>query len=705
MKFYNFNITATKLYRIISLVVFNILEIINSFFYKILFEDENSILDKDTLKYWKDKMFYIVSVAVITCGAPIMFCVAYKVYSRGDTGHAIVEVLIYIIITIVITRKNLSVRRRKIFLTQVLYFRSILFLITTGLVGSGMICVLFSLILTVCLLEKKLALRVITVNIVIFIILTILLMYGYLDGIYMGKYKNEWFMNVMHNQAFTIILIFLMNTLYKGLEKQTQVIKESKDLLKESEIKYKAMLANISDIILIVNADGKIKYNSINLQERLSWISPDICNIPLWENLYSEDQNNVKEEFQGLIEVDGLKKTMETRYIDKAGMVCYMEITAVNLIKDPNINGILLNYHDTTQRKMREAKILHLSYHDSLTGLYNHSFFETAKKKLDIESQLPLSVIIGDINGLRIINDSLGNMEGDKLLVTIAKILDSSCRTEDIVARIAGGKFNILLPKASREVAEKILRKIMADCEAYNKKMSCDLYHISISLGYATKTSTNEFLDSILKNAEDYMYNRKLLEDKSFHSSIISSMKSALFEKSQETEEHAQRLVKLTRSVGQAIGLTNQQFDELELFSTLHDIGKIGTDNQILNKPGKLTNTEWIEMKKHSEVGYRIAMASPELMPIAEYILTHHERFDGMGYPQGLAGEDIPLLSRILGVADAYDAMTEDRVYRKGMLKEDAITEITKNSGTQFDPRVAKIFVEILTNKESGYNV
>ncbi|PRR83690.1 sensor domain-containing diguanylate cyclase/phosphohydrolase [Clostridium vincentii] len=705
MKFNHLNISTTKLYRIISLVVFNILEVVNSFFYKILFEDENSISNKDTLKYWKDRIFYIVSVAVITCGGAIMFCVSYKVYSRGDTVHAIVEVLIYIIITIVITRKHLSVRVRKIFLTQVLYFRSILFLITTGLIGSGIICVLFSLILTICLLEKKLALRVIIVNIIILIILTILLIYGYLDGIYMGKYKIEWFMNVMHNQACTIILIFLMNTLYKGLENQAQVIKRSKELLKESEIKYKAIIENISDIVLIVNADGKLKYNSINLQERLSWVSPDICNIPLWENLYSEDQNNVKEEFQALIEVDGLKKTMETRYLDKAGMVCYMEITAVNLIKDPNINGILLNYHDTTQRKMREAKIIHLSYHDSLTGLYNHSFFETAKKKLDTESQLPLSVITGDINGLKIINDSLGNVEGDKLLVTIAKILDGSCSKEDIVARIAGGRFNILLPKTSREVADEILRKIMVACEAYNKKTLCDLYNISISLGNATKTSTNEFLDSILKNAEDYMYNRKLLEDKSFHSSIISSMRSALFEKSQETEEHAQRLVKLTRSVGQAIALTNQQFDELELFSTLHDIGKIGTDNQILNKPSKLTNTEWVEMKKHSEVGYRIAMSSSELMPIAEYILAHHERFDGKGYPQGLAGEDIPLLSRILGVADSYDAMTEDRVYRKGMPKEDAINEIIKNSGTQFDPRIAKIFIKILTNKESGYNV
>jgi HD-GYP domain-containing protein (c-di-GMP phosphodiesterase class II) len=128
----------------------------------------------------------------------------------------------------------------------------------------------------------------------------------------------------------------------------------------------------------------------------------------------------------------------------------------------------------------------------------------------------------------------------------------------------------------------------------------------------------------------------------------------------------------------------------------LHDIGKIGIDNSILNKPGKLSKNEWEIMKKHSEIGYRIAMSSPELEPIAEYILAHHERWDGNGYPQGLKGEEIPLLSRILAVVDSYDAMTEDRVYRKAMTHQAAIEEIKKNAGTQFDPNIAQIFIDSL---------
>jgi len=533
----------------------------------------------------------------------------------------------------------------------------------------------------------------------IFIALTILLMQGYLDGTGMETYKITWFINVITTQSCGIVLLLLMNTIYSGLENQTQLIKKSKESLITSEIKHRAMIANISDVIVIVDESGVIKYNSPNVNQRFGWMVDDIYNKPFWQEIYLEDRNYITEELKSLLETDKFEKTMEARYICKNGKVKYIELTAVNLKMDPNIRGILINYHDITDRKTRENKIIYLGYHDSLTGLYNRTFFENEKQRLDTEEQLPLSVIMGDINGLKMINDSLGHVQGDKLLVTIGKILHNSCRKEDIIARIGGDEFSILLPKTSSEVADEIIKRISSACREYNKKTSSELYHISISLGYGTKLSVREALDNIFKVAEDYMYNRKLLEGRSFHSSIITSMKTALFEKSKGTEEHAQRLIKLSRALGMSIGLTNQQFDELELLSTLHDIGKIGIDDQILNKPNKLNDSEWIEMKKHSEVGYRIAMASPELMPIAYYIFTHHERFDGKGYPQGLIGDSIPLLSRILAVTDAYDAMTEDRPYRKGMLKQDAITEIIKNAGTQFDPVISKKFVDIATNE------
>jgi HD-GYP domain-containing protein (c-di-GMP phosphodiesterase class II) len=173
-----------------------------------------------------------------------------------------------------------------------------------------------------------------------------------------------------------------------------------------------------------------------------------------------------------------------------------------------------------------------------------------------------------------------------------------------------------------------------------------------------------------------------------------------MFEKSHETQAHAERLAQLSGKLGKAMGLDDKQLTELELLSTLHDIGKISIDGSILTKTDKLTESEWFEIKKHPEVGYRIAQASPELKNISEYILGHHERWDGKGYPQGLAGENIPLLSRIISVVDSYDAMTQDRVYRKAMSIEEAIEEIRNNAGTQFDPEITRVFIDDVLGRE-----
>lgn len=378
----------------------------------------------------------------------------------------------------------------------------------------------------------------------------------------------------------------------------------------------------------------------------------------------------------------------EKKWVFEQGRGVYKENGEVEAIE-----GLII---DISIQKERENQILYLTYHDVLTGVYNRRYFEEEKERLNNNSFIPLSIVVGDINGLKLINDALGHSEGDKLIKKIAEIILSCCDNGEIVARIGGDEFGILLPNTGADEVYRKMKQIEKACSEYRGKKDDDPYLISISLGCATRNSMEESLVDTIKLAEDYMYRDKLLQSRSLHSSIISSMKTTLFEKSQETEEHAQRMIKLSRAIGNKMKLKDEQLNELELLSTLHDIGKIGISDAILNKPEMLSDEEWLEMKKHPLIGYRIAKSSHELASIAEYIMYHHERWDGKGYPTGLKEEEIPLLSRILAVVDAYDAMTEDRSYRKAMTKEAAIEEIRNNMGKQFDPNIGQIFIDII---------
>jgi diguanylate cyclase (GGDEF)-like protein len=338
-----------------------------------------------------------------------------------------------------------------------------------------------------------------------------------------------------------------------------------------------------------------------------------------------------------------------------------------------------------------------MNYHDYLTGLYNRIYFEEMKIKMNREDCLPISFVLWNINGVRLINDAFGYNEGNLVICEVSKILQSCCRPGDILARTGGDEFALLLPNTNTETAREMMEIVSGAVADYNEKNKSKLYEITLSVGHATKDTAAGDLEETSKLADEYLRNRKLLDGNSSHSDIISSVMATMYERSQETEEHAKRLAAFSKGVGEKLNLSQKSLGELQLLAMLHDIGKVGIDDRVLNKPGKLDKAEWAVMKKHPEIGYRIVKSTSELEPIAEYILTHHEHWDGKGYPRGLKGENIPLLSRIIAVVDAYDAMTVDRVYRKAMTKEQALEEIKRNSGTQFDPEVAKIFIEYLS--------
>jgi diguanylate cyclase (GGDEF)-like protein len=360
---------------------------------------------------------------------------------------------------------------------------------------------------------------------------------------------------------------------------------------------------------------------------------------------------------------------------------------------DGTIIGLIGISRDITERKNREERVRFISYHDMLTGVYNRAYFDEALAALDGPDNLPVSVIIGDINGMKLINDALGHGKGDVLLREVADIIKQCISGEDIAARTGGDEFSILMPHTDGLAVKEVVDRIRYLCSEKRKKAENEFY-IDIALGYATKNEQTDSLEKLIVLAEDQMYKRKLLEQKSLHNDYLSYIKTMMFEKSNETEEHAERLAEMSKKLGEEMGLSEYEFDELELVAMLHDIGKISVGRDILDKVDTLTGEDWHEIKKHPEVGYRIANSTSGLSHIAEYILCHHEHWDGSGYPLGLSGTEIPLISRIITVVDAYDAMTQDRAYRKALPADEAVAEIMKNSGRQFDPVIADIYVK-----------
>lgn len=357
------------------------------------------------------------------------------------------------------------------------------------------------------------------------------------------------------------------------------------------------------------------------------------------------------------------------------------------------LEGIII---DITGQKEKESQIQFISSHDYLTGLYDRRYYENIITEYDSASFLPLTVLLVDINGVKLINDAFGYSEGDILIKATSEILQSCSRPGDILARTGGDEFAMIMPKTDNQAADSVRNAIMESCAEFNRTHANSLYGVSFSCGSATRESMEQSIFETQKAADDYLKNRKLLNRKSIRSGLISSILATVYEKSQETEEHARRIADLSKLIGEQLSLSQSSLGELELFSMLHDIGKVGIDDRILKKPGKLTEDEWVVMKSHSAIGYRIANSAAELESVAEFILTHHERWDGKGYPQGLKGDAIPLLSRIVAVADSYDAMTNDRIYRKAMAPEAAVEEIKKNEGIQFDPQIVAIFEKVI---------
>lgn len=454
------------------------------------------------------------------------------------------------------------------------------------------------------------------------------------------------------------------------------------------KIFYEALFLNTPDAIVQLDEHHNVMAVNQKFTELFGYSLEEIKGRNLDD--FVARQDNVAEA-RHLTEVflAGGEVNVESVRYGKGSVPIEVSIKGIPILYQSWSNGGYTIYSDIGQRKSQERELIYHSSHDDLTGLYNRRYFGEYILRLDREFEGPVSVIMADVNGLKMANDAWGSDAGDVLLKILADIFQEECGPDCMAARIGGDDFAAILPERSGAQTEEIVHSIKARCW----EVRWGDIPLSVSFGWAEKKSATESLGETLKAAEMFMNRHKLSEASSARGETIQAIINTLHEKNPREEEHSQRVSILCQALGEALGVDERQLRELKTMGLLHDIGKIAVDETILNKTDRLTPEEFEQIRRHPEIGYRILSSVNDMAEMAEYVLAHHERWDGNGYPKGLRGMDIPYLSRIIGVVDAYDAMTRDRAYRKAMTEEAAIQELQENAGIQFDPEIVKVFL------------
>lgn len=467
-----------------------------------------------------------------------------------------------------------------------------------------------------------------------------------------------------------------------------------RSLFLEKEL-FRTTLFSVGDGVISTDSEGKVLLMNRVAERLTGWKAEEASGKDFGLVFHIIDESTGERALdpvrQVLEEGDPVELVEDSTLVSKEGLKVPIEDSAAPIRdRDGKTTGVVVVFRDSTEKRQRQREIEYLSYHDQLTGLYNRRFFDEELRRLDVPRNLPLSFIMADLNGLKLFNDAFGHAAGDEKLRKVAKVLKEKCRADDIIARVGGDEFTILLPLTSRDDLEPLMARI-TDAVSSERVENLPL---SLSLGGATKTDPFESAEKVLHSAEDQMYRRKIYDKGDYHRGLVKLILEALYSRSPAEEAHSKNVGALSEAIAQEMGLGQPMIDRLVAAAVMHDIGKIAVRSEILEKEGPLDEAKWEEIKRHPDVGYSILGSANEFNVLAEIVLAHHERWDGKGYPRGLMGEETPLLSRIIGVAEAYDAMVSERSYRKALDREEAIAELKRCAGTQFDPAVVEVLVE-----------
>lgn len=406
----------------------------------------------------------------------------------------------------------------------------------------------------------------------------------------------------------------------------------------------------------------------------------------------AENQQYTKLMIDG--KIDGFN--MEKRYVKADGSEVWVHMTVARYKDEFNQEAHVVMIMDITPRKIAEAKAKYYLDHDAMTGLYNRRYGEDKLPELDKPEYWPLSIIVADANGLKVTNDAFGHNEGDRIIKKLANAFLDSIKPGDYVVRTGGDEFTVFLPNTSGAEALKMMGKINRRFEEDTE----DGFLLSMAMGCATKASPEETLNQVYQSAEARMYYNKIQDSNAHKVKIIEYLQKKLEKENPTIKKHCLDVKKYAMALGEEVGLSEEVILELGLAAYYHDIGKVGLNVSIINKKENLDQRDWASVMKHPELGYQILKSVPEYGKVADYVLYHHERVDGVGYPNASNGKEIPTPAKILSLAEAYSDMTMDRPYREKLTKEEAIAEIRNGAGTQFDKGLVDIFIDKVISRE-----
>lgn len=471
--------------------------------------------------------------------------------------------------------------------------------------------------------------------------------------------------------------------------------KYTEDALMRSEEKYRFLTENTSDVIWIYNlSKDAFEYVSPAIKQLIGCSPHEIYEKPLEELLGGETKAKFLEAIKLRSELFLSENISDMCYMDevqhfhKEGHLLWTEISSKyrsNLQGEVEIIGVSRNVEE---RKQQESKVLYLSYYDQLTGLNNRRYYEEQLQFLLEKEMLPLTLIVADVNGLKLTNDAFGHVAGDQLLIKVSQELKKALRKNDILARIGGDEFVFVLPDTDAVEAKLFIEGLKMQFE----KLQMGEIMVSVSFGFETKTEKDQNIEEVFSRAEDFMYKRKLTESRSMKSMTFKKILQKLHKVFPDHKSHSQLLSRLVKDFAKSMNFSDAEIQDIGMLALVHDVGKVNLPEGVLAEGGMPFAPHSKEYKRHPEIGYQILRSTPEFSHLADFVLCHHECYDGTGYPRHIKGELIPLQSRMLAIVDSYILLTHDPHHMQSI---EALEEIRSKSGTYFDPELVTRFTEM----------